>query len=321
MKERNDFLKKDSDFRSLAKKAKRNSNIRVVLISIVVSIVVIFAFFYISSTILTKTMNKETRIDTMWNSIHGANIEQRGTSTNYHLFSATTKTEFNKVVDGISISWVQREKRYTIFGTSTAITTNGPSGSGHINDQRIPMYYNGERVIEFVHPEAEFSGTDDREIITEIGDDKAIEVALSFDKGYSLSKVQKEFGNNLAWLWVDTYSQTDIADFYNQSNETGKDTTIIGDDVIGFHYNQDPDTQYGANHFIETLEILNEKGKYQGLAKNIIQNVTSNHQKELIHENLDIIGVVITGTPSEVKELMENKMVRGVFLGVTTDKY
>ena len=80
-------------------------------------------------------------------------------------------------------------------------------------------------------------------VISEIDDDKAIEVALSFDKGYNLANVKDVFNDKLAWLWINTYSQLDINDFDGYSNKTGKDSTISGGDVFGFRYDREPDTQ------------------------------------------------------------------------------
>ncbi|TKI71550.1 hypothetical protein FC756_05460 [Lysinibacillus mangiferihumi] len=312
-----------SGFQNLAKKAKRKSQIRMGIIAFIVCILVLSTFQFVGNIVISKTINKESAVDTMWNNIHGANITQQGTVTNYTLFSATTKTEFNKIVGDVAIPWVPIEKRYSLFGTSKRITTNGPVGSGHINDQRIPMYFNGERVIEFIHPKVNFNDiADDKEIISDIKDDKVIEVALSFDKAYSLLETQNTFGKSLSWFWVNTYEAADINDFNQLNVDTGKNVTISGDDVIGFSSNKTNDLDNGSALFISNIKQLSKEGSYKEIANRIVSNITAtSNEKELSSANLEIIGVVVTGFPSEILELIESPMVRAVFLGSTVDKY
>ncbi|TYR78886.1 hypothetical protein FZC66_17845 [Priestia megaterium] len=321
MKKDDKFLKKDPEFHNLVKKAKRDSNIRVIFISLIVSIIVVTAFYFIGNSIMQKAIDKEMRSDAMWYSIHGANIEPQGTSVNYSLTSATTKTEFSKIVNGIPVPWVPKEKRYSILGTSKLITAIGATGTGGAHDKRIPMYYNGKRAIEFIHPGAHSATVDDKELISDISNDKVIELALSFDKSYDLKKVQSAFNEHLSWYWVNSYSQSDIKDFNEEAKRTGKDYTISGDDVIGFRHSDQQEDNWGANAFIQTITSLQDEKSYSGLAKNIMKNVTKDNQQDMSAENLEMIGVVVTGSPSEIQKYLELPMVRAAFLGVTAEKY
>jgi Sigma factor regulator C-terminal len=126
---------------------------------------------------------------------------------------------------------------------------------------------------------------------------------------------------NISWFWVNTYSESDIKNYNNFIKETGKDFTIIGDDAIGFHYNNRPESKWGAEYFIRSLKELKQNGSYKDAADKIIQNITHNNKEKLSAESLEIIGVVITGTPSEIKKFINVPFVRVASLGVTTDKY
>ncbi|MBA2871548.1 uncharacterized protein (UPF0297 family) [Anoxybacillus calidus] len=321
MNEDNEFLPKDPDFRELVKKAKRNSILRIIVISLIISIVVVTAFYFIGNFIMKSKINEEVRNDAIWHSIHGANIVEQGTSINYSLFSATSKTEFFKKVNDIPVPWTSVEKVYYIFGQSKIVTSGGAIGTGNVEKKRIPMYFSGERVIEFIHPKVNASLFDDRSIVSNMDDDKIVELALSFDKGYKVTDIQKIFNKNISWFWVNTYSQSDIKDYNDFIKETGKDFTIIGDDAIGFHYNNQPESNWGAESFIRNLKALKQNGSYKDLADKIIQNITHNNKEKLSAENLEIIGVVITGTPSEIEKFNNVPFVRAASLGVTTDRY
>ncbi|ARA96702.1 anti sigma factor C-terminal domain-containing protein [Geobacillus thermodenitrificans] len=321
MNDEHEFLPKDPDFRKLVKKAKRKSTLRTVTISLIISIVVITAFYYIGNFIIITKVNKEVRSDGLWHSIHGANIEAQGTSIHYSLFSATTKTEFIKKIDGIPVPWTTVEKVYSLFGLSKTITSEGASGTGNADEKRIPVYFNGERVTEFIHPNVHSSLFDDRTIVSNMNDDKVVELALSFDKGYKVTDVQKIFKENISWFWVNTYSESDIKKYNNFIKKTGKDFTILGDNAVGFHYINQPESKWGAEYFIRTLQDLKQNNSYKDVADKIIQNITNNNKEKLSAENLEIIGVVITGTPSEMKKFNHVPFVRAASLGVTTDKY
>lgn len=316
-----DFFKKDLEFEGLVKKAKRNSNIRVIFISLIVSLLVIISFYFVGNSIMQKMIDKEMRSDAMWYSIHGANVEVQTTVVNQSLLSATTKTEFHKTVSSIPVPWVPKEKKYSIWGTSELITAVGASGTGDVTAKRIPMYYNGKRATEFIHPGVTSVTVDDKNLVAEIGDDKVIELALSFNKGYNVKEVRSTFHEHLSWYWVNSYSQSNIKDFNDEAKETGKDYTISGDDVIGFHHNNQQDGNWGADSFTETLRNLQKEKYYQDLTENIVTNITKENKKELSAENLEIIGVVITGTPAELQQYLELPMVRATFLGATADKY
>ncbi|MEW5595681.1 anti sigma factor C-terminal domain-containing protein [Peribacillus frigoritolerans] len=324
MSKENEFIPKDFEFEKLVKKAKRRSMLKMVLISLSISLIVLTGLYFIGDTVMKMKMEKETSLDSTWNGIMGANIEEQGTTYNYSPISATTKTKLVKKVGGVPIPWGEQEKVFTIFGTSRLITTDGPSGSGSIEDERIPLFYQGERVIEFYHPEVNYKQIfDDRVLLNQIDDNSVVEMAFSFNKGYSIEEVNKVFKDQLAWYWVDTFSKDDIKE-HNELNEEeniSRGHTISGFEAYGFQYNNHPKTEPGFN-FISILEMIkSDGGNYQNEAIEIYNNITNKGKIKLEPENLKIIGVVVTGKPSDLKKYNDNSMINGATLGATTDQY
>lgn len=70
--------------------------IKVVLISLVISLIVLTSLYFIGDKVMQIKMEKETSLDSTWNGIMGANIEEQGTTYNYSLTSATAKTKLVK---------------------------------------------------------------------------------------------------------------------------------------------------------------------------------------------------------------------------------
>ena len=321
MNNNEDFPNKNFDLRKTMSKAKRTSIIRTILISLSVSIVVFTAFFWIGNYVLNKKIEKELSLDAMWYSVYGANRELQGTTIDHSLLSATVKSKFVKNVGDVPIDWVPLEKEFSIIGSSNLITSEGVSGTGDVEDERIQMYFNGERSIEFFHPKVTSKLVDDRELVNSLDEDKVLELALSFDKGYSLEEIENTFNKNLSWFWVDSYSQDRLEEFKTFKKETGKDLPIIGDETVGFKYTGDASNQNGATLFIDYLNTLKEDGKYEEIASRIVDDLTDNSKKELTPEQLSIIGVVITGTPDQLEVYDDVPFVRAATLGVTTDRY
>ncbi|WP_339146259.1 MULTISPECIES: anti sigma factor C-terminal domain-containing protein [unclassified Sutcliffiella] len=323
MNKENEFLPKDFEFEKLVKKAKKRSIIKMVLISFVISLIVLFGLYFIGNRVMIIKMEKETSLDSTWNKIMGANFVELGTLFNYSLTSATAKTKLVKVVGGVPIPWGDQEKVFTILGTSRLISTHGPSGFGYSDDERIPMYYEGERVVEFFHPQVNYKQIfDDRTLLNVIDDNTVVEMAFSFDEAYSIEKVNKVFKDQLAWYWVDTFSKDQIEN-NNKFNEDKnfQDATIHGFQAYGFTYNRVAESN-SASNFISILEEVKEDGgDYQEDAKRIITNITNEGEINLEPGNLKIIGVIVTGKPSDLLKFSDESMIHGATLGATTDLY
>ncbi|MCG7344860.1 anti-sigma factor [Sporosarcina sp. ACRSL] len=319
----NEFFPKDFEFEKLVKQAKKRSMIKMVLISFVISVIVLFGLYFIGDTVMKIKMVKETDLDSAWNGVMGANVEERGGIFNYSLTSATAKTKLVKIVGGVPIPWGEREKVFTIFGSSRLISNNSPSGFGYSDDERIPMYYEGKRVVEFFQPQVNYKQIfDDRQLLNVIGDNKVVEMAFSFDDGYSIEEVNEIFKEQLAWYWVDTFSKDQIEKDNNfNKDEDFRDATIHGFQAYGFSYNRFAET-YSASNFISTLEKVKEDGgDYQEDAERIITNITNQGEIKLEPQNLKIIGVIVTGKPSDLIKFSDESMIRGATLGATTDQY
>ena len=323
MNNEKEFFPKDFEFEKLVKKARKRSIIKMVIISLSVSLIVLFGSYFIGDTVMKLKMDKEIELDTSWNRIVGANVEERGTIYNYSLTSATAKSSFVKVVGGVPIPWGEQEKVFTILGTSRLISINGPSSLGYIDDERIPMYYEGKRVVEFFHPQVNYKQLfDDRTLLNEIDDNKVVEMAFSFDDGYSIKDVNEVFKDHLAWYWVDTFSKEQIENENNlNQDEELRDATVHGFQAYGFSYHRMSET-FPVMNFITTLEkMMEDGGDYEEDAKRIVSNITNHGEVKLEPQNIKIIGVVVTGKPSELIKFSDESMIRGATLGATTDQY
>lgn len=325
MSDENEFLPRDYEFEGLVKKARRKTLLKMIIISVISSVVVLGGLYILGSYVLQQTIEKETNAEMGWSSLQGANVESMGTQFNYTPFSATGTTEFVKNVEGVLIPWGERHDVYTMFGTSKreSLSMSGPSKMGSIDDDRLPFYYEGQRVMEFYHPDVQYVKVyDDRFTLSKMNETTVAEMAFSFDQAYSIQEVQKLFPDHVAWYWVDTFTKKDVKEMSNQAMDKNMEETAVinGFDVYGFPNSPRPDTDPSLP-FISTLNMLKKDGKYEREASNLYNDLTNNKKRKLTPDSLKIIGVVVTGKPSELKAYMKSSAVRGAILGATANKY
>ncbi|RAZ73444.1 anti sigma factor C-terminal domain-containing protein [Planococcus halotolerans] len=312
MSENNDLFTRDNDFSKLVKKARRRSLIKNIVISLFVSLLLFAGLFWLGTFLMYKKMDKEISYDYAIQSIQGANVQNMGSLYNYTPFTASVTTETKKFISGVPVPWENHEKVFSVFGSSRNIQSNFVTGTGSIEDERIPVYFQGERVIEFYTPNGNYEFLpDDRSLLNKINENKVVEMAFSFDAAYSIEEVENRFSNQLNWYWVDT-GFTEL--------QTEELEPIFGNNAHGFLTNQD--SVESANRFIQQIKWLQEEqGDFQEEANHFYETMTKNGQTDLEPENLEIIGVVVTGTPEELKRFNDTQMIRVAVLGVTADEY
>ena len=66
--------------------------------------------------------------------------------------------------------------------------------------------------MEFYHPSIKYEGyINDLKNLDEIGNNKVMEISLSFDKTYRLEEIRNMISSDvtLNWYWVDTFTEND----------------------------------------------------------------------------------------------------------------
>lgn len=312
MNEKNSLFSGDGDFSKLVKRARRKSLIRNILVSIIVSSLLFVGLLWVGTYLMYKNMEKENDYDYAIGSIRGANVEMGGSQFNYTPFSAHVVTSSTKYVAGVPIPWETREKAFSIFGLSRPVQLPSYSGSGTLDDDRMVIYFQGERLVEFYSPAFDYGFLpDERGLLQEIDNNKVVEMAFSFDAAYGLEEVEELFSGQLNWYWMDVSTAADLEE--NQQ-------PIYGYNAYGFF--QHRDTLESAGMFIRQLEWLREeKGHFQPEAVRIYDVMAGERATGLVPEELEVSGVVVTGSPEELLAFSEFPMIRTAVLGATTDKY
>lgn len=313
MSEKDGLFQVDNDFSQLVKKARRKSLLRNIIATICVSILFFGGLIWIGTYQMYKKAEETQIYDNMWQFVKGANIENNGSIYTNTPYSTTVTTARYKEIDGVPVPWGEHVKVHSILGTSRELLTSAISSSGYAEEGRIPLYFQGERVVEFYSPNRNYSFLpDDRALLDKIADHQVVEMAFSFDQSYTIDEVRKQFTDQLAWYWVDTAS----------GNERESDVhPINGEEAYGFISRIEETNEDSAKMFIQQIEWLQREGDSKEEAHRLYDALTDARKAELSPDTLKITGAVVTGTPEELKKFYDVPMVRTAVLGATANKY
>ncbi|WP_246942955.1 anti sigma factor C-terminal domain-containing protein [Bacillus pinisoli] len=333
-RELNDLFGKDSSgasFEKIVKKAKRKTIVRNILISLLVMIVLIVALGFSWLSMMRANQEKAMRDVELFSHITRPNVEELGfQSLGNGLFEGILYYNRYKEIEGIPVDWSQEVVTYSLFGgVSKLLGDHTPIQLTDRNDG-MTRYFDREtkqRIMEFYHPLIQYDFIrNDVAKVKELPKETLVELALSFNKKYTPEEVRKLMpdGVTVKWFWVDTYSNLDMLkgeEFETEAGEIEKIPAVpeLANDIYGFEEFQE-DPSLSKERFIEDIKagLHVREGKYFSEYQRI-NNYLMGDSTELSSDQIYILGVVVTGTAEEMKELEKLEFFRSAVLGVTVD--
>lgn len=316
-------MKEKPNFNKIIKRAKVFSIIRTIIVSLMIFVILISVAFMLNTTILNKM----------------SNIEQERLSNFFNISMPNAYIGSIQIDDRIMLGEIDYV-RYRFLGNKPIIDGNYKDGYTYMplingiygeignylfessgkssKDSREISKYNkaGKKVMEFYHPSVNYeSYINDLENLDEIGNNKVMEISLSFDKAYSLDEIKKMIPSDvtLNWYWIDTFIEMD--------KELSRKSPLYEYDVYGIK------ALDGEGNTIDSPEkdfinAINEgkDNNYSNEYKELFNNL-SNGKGEINKEDLKIIGVVISGDNKTLNALKDKNYIKGATLGAVADKY
>ncbi|GGH11856.1 anti-sigma factor [Paenibacillus segetis] len=325
----------DNNLSKVIKKAKRRTTIRNILISLVVSVIVLFIGVIVNAQLTSHSASKAMSEEYALMEISGPNQYVSGYTDEHGLLSGKLEFSMYKVIEGVPIPWQTKEIGYSVLPflsfSSIGGDTHGlniPISDPEMVQGKFEYYrnyngYNGQRKMAFYIPGVNYNDKvlNDLSILKKMDQDKLVEMAISFDKDYSLADVKAMIPAELTqvWYWVDTYDNRKYYEPYKDGNGNMSFATPEGDNYLfGFGINFDgPDVN--EQNFIDALQRgLNGKHQYEF---NRINNYLKGEKARPEKTDVRILGVVLTGNAKELQALSGQPYVRGAVLGAVADKY
>ncbi|WML58715.1 anti sigma factor C-terminal domain-containing protein [Neobacillus sp. PS2-9] len=322
--------------KNTVKKAKIKSFFRTILISIVTVLLLGLAVSYVSGKRVEKNSQQLTTEIMNRHMALGANTFTGTFWTKNNTFSGEAEYTTFKYVNGIRVFTGTHGYTYNVMGY-TGRRYSSIAGGGidftRMNKEELflrPKFNDLEqRLMEFYYPFVDYKTfyKNDLSKVAEIGDNKYIEMGISFDKLYTMDEINKLLprGMNLTWYWVDVLNKQEKENVdFKILKQQGKNGMVENreefpsicyeDRAYGFH----AINEYGEKledpeeYFKSALQKADMKDIYQQLAgkDGIIDN-----------KDIKIQGVVVTGDARSLIKLKGLPFIKASSLGIVTDKY
>jgi hypothetical protein len=324
----------DNKFQDAVKKAKRKISSRNIIISTLVSLGVLILLIVGWLSLMGLSQAIAIQDERMYSTISSPNINEIGYQMQGNgLLEGTLTFARYKMVGDIPIDWSDDVINYNLFGRSGSVL--GDHSPVQVIDKvdGLPRYFDRdvkERLMQFYHPSVKYKNLrNDLIQLKNISGNKEIELALSFDKGYSPEEVRAFLPKEvtLNWYWVDTYIDNDkrLEDHTFKENSgnvinLGSDP-LFPDEIYGFR----AETVGGLSSEKIFLEDIKEgkdgvsKKAYSKEFKRIYDQLRGDSDEPKI-SNIKIIGVVVTGSPHQLESLHNVKQVRASVFGAIAEK-
>lgn len=317
------------------KHAKRRSSWKTVLITIGVLAIIGIGSVLINRTV-TPLLEQPIRDSFyLFDRISGANELISEIATYPGVLGGENHYKKFKFIEGKVVYTGEGGYGYGLFRNEVLNRMGGVSSMPFSNatseDDLSYTHYNllGQRQMNFFYPFIDYANaSNDLALLDEIGDTKVMEMALSFDQGYTSSDAMALIpkGVTKTWLWVKDVDEN--GDFYvEQLNEQGETTTIPmlrdANTVYGFSLlNANGDkAEMPAENFIAAISSGPKlRSIWQDEFKRLNETI-SRDDGVLSVADLEIYGAVVTGTAESLAELKDLPFIKASSLGVIVDKY
>jgi len=299
--------------RKALKQGKRKTLITVALTSLAVLIglyAINFAVFSFSSQQAFKQWDAYVRLSTP-NGYISDTVDTQG------VLGGTSQYKVSKDLTVKSV--VVEQKQYQ-FGVLPSLTiSRGAGGSIPVSGDDWQSTYkeNGMRDLMFFHPRVEYKKyKHDEDLITKMEENKVYEAAISFDAPYKQNELPLAELPAMTWLWIDTYSQSEVKEFQKEAKEHDWSSVFIGEtEALGFSVNTVTSPTDRLDSDYKTFLDLLHESFYLGHTK------AYQMLKDQRMEDVEILGVVVYGTKDELAHILSNPHITAVSVGSVVNDY
>lgn len=316
-------MKEKPRFNKIIRRAKVFSIIRITIVSLMIFIIVSFVVFILNATILNKMSNNEQERLINFFSIAMPNAYIGSIQSDDRIMAGEIDYVRYRFLGNKPITDGNYKDGYTymplingVYGDIGDYLFN--SGDESSEDSKEASKYNkvGKKVMEFYYPSVRYeSYINDLKNLNEIGNNKVIEIALSFDKAYSLEEIKKMIPSDvtLNWYWVDTFNEND--------KKILRKSKLCEYDVYGIKA-LDGEGNIIDNPGKKFIDAINEgiDNNYANEYKELFDKL-SNGKDEINNKDLKIIGVVVSGDIKTLESLNDKDYIKAATLGAVADNY
>ena len=307
------------DTKKILKEAKGKSYARIILISLSMALYIL-GLIYLEKLQLTPYLlnNKISEAESYY-SVFGANIHLGMWDEEYRFIGSSATAPKYKMIDGKPVSLGEVTVPGKLNVNDFSLNSNWPT-----NDTKDVFTYDGIRKLQFYHPAITYEAyKNDFRLVADIPEYKKVEMAISFDKPYTLQEVQNMLPKNVKfqWAWVDSYDETTLQ---GMKAADGIPSMVVSEEhAAGFHlYDEVGEViEDPKEKFVENLEVaLRKKSNFYNDIK-AVENSLKQGNKEINLDQIMIIGATITGNPEDILSIQNEEYSKAAVLGAVVDSF
>jgi hypothetical protein len=323
MKEDNmEFLLDDKKLKKAYKKSKKMSTIRTIVI--VISLMIPL---YVINVIITSKMGTRyyAEVEKMLE-ITKPNTYISKANDTIGFFGASGQYTVSKRIG--SCKSVEIDHQNSSYGLANIIglkrTLYSNSGGQKADEWPINFDTSGNLTMMAFHPDIKYKEyKNDIALLDKVSSDSLLEMTLSFDKKYKINEISGILLKvKISELLIDGYTDEEMGKYKKEASEyDGKATYIPEFNFIGFKGSRlfDYEANEVSNNYEQFLNNLQYDFKniyYKNKFRGIYSTLKSKDQ--LASNNLNIIGVVVYGSPEELQKLKSNPHIKASSVGIIT---
>lgn len=293
----------EKSINSALKKAKRKQLLKITLISAIIVLIMLPVFWYTGNYFASRNSTKLFAELDLYHAVAAPNIQiDSQVLRDSTMFGGNIVTNRSKNINGYLVPWSTLTNSYNWFTYEIDINEIIPRYHKAKNAQYEYDKQTKNKVATFYHPlnKNYFDGViNELEEISQM-ENYVAEVAISFDKPYRFSEIEKQIPQNLNIVWI--YVTSQIADENNGP---------LGLPVYGFQLHDPAEIEPAYKSFVESLEKYNKHGDIEAINEFFKEN------KDKPFKEVEILGVMLTGRTENFRALIGKDFIRGASVGAT----
>jgi len=318
-----DFLLDDEKVKRAYKKSKKISTIRIIII-----VVLLIIPLYIVNVMLVSKMGTRyyTQVEKVLEVTNpNAYISKENDIIGF-LGASGEYTVSKRIGSWKSVDIYDKNSSYGLgFINGLNRTMSSSSGGQKAGEWPVNFDSSGNLTMSAFHPDIEYKEyRNDLALLNKVSSDSLLEMTLSFDKKYKVNEISEILPKSqISELLIDGYTSEQMEKYKKEASQNdGKATFISEFEFIGVKGTSDSNynslNQISGNYdeFLNNLQFNFKDYYYKNRFRGIYSVLKNKDQLE--SNKLDVIGVVVYGSPEELQQLKSNPHIKASSVGIIT---
>lgn len=323
MKEDNmDFLLDDKKLKKAYKKSKILSTIK----TIVIVLLLMIPLYVVNVVVVFKMENRYyEEVEKMLEITKPNTYVSKANDTIGFLGANGQYTVSKKIGRWKSVEIYDQNSYYGLIDINRLKRVKFSRNGGYKADEwPVNFDKSGNLTMMAFHPDIKYKEyKNDIALLNKVSSDSLLEMTLSFDKKYKINEVSGILPKiKISELLIDGYTDEEMEIYKKEALRNDGKSTFIGElNFIGFEGSsyfdyEAHEVSKNCEKFLNTLQYDFKNNYYKNKFRDIYSSLKSKDQLEA--NKVDIIGVVVYGSPEELQKLKSNPHIKASSVGIIT---